>query len=115
MTSASLTLKELVPQIVRRLGVSERNFEVVSLIEREIQKISPKSSVAAYKNDKIYVEVESSAHLFELNMRRREILKSLSVHAELPCPELKLFLKGTVRASAADRLKNALKIPQERK
>ena len=110
-----LALKDLVPKIVQRLGISEKGYEAVSLLEREIQKFSPGSTVSAFKNNKVYVEVESSAHLFELNMRRREILKSLAAIPDFPVPELKLFLKGCARPSAADRLKDALKIKQERK
>ena len=113
-------LKDLVPQIIRRLGISERGFEVVTLVEREIQSVSPGSRVAAYKNNKIYAEVESPAHLFELSMRRREILKSLDAVPGMPKTELKLFLKGCARPSAADRLRSSInmtdeKIPNKRK
>ena len=102
------------PQIIGRLGISEQNYEVVSLVEREIQKYSPQARVAAYKNNKIYVEVESSVHLFELNFRRREILKVLNVIPGLFAPELKFFLKGSARPSAADRLKTSKQIAIER-
>ena len=107
-------LKDIVPQIIRRLGISEQGFEVITLVEREIQAVSPGSRVAAYKNDKIYAEVESPAHLFELNMRRREILKSLKAIPGLPETELRLFLKGTARPSAADRLRSRLDRPNEK-
>jgi len=113
-------LKELVPGIVQKLGVTQEGFEVVSLVESEIHKIAPRSGVAAYKNNKIYVEVESSTHLFELSMRRREILKSLQALPRTTPPEIKFFLKGFARPSAAERIKSSLKfsnekIPKERK
>ncbi|OGR89442.1 MAG: hypothetical protein A3A86_03285 [Elusimicrobia bacterium RIFCSPLOWO2_01_FULL_60_11] len=107
-------LNDLVPQIIRRLGISEQGFEVITLVEREIQAVSPGSRVAAYKNNKIIVEVESPAHLFELSMRRREILKSLKSIPGLPETELKLFIKGSARPSAADRLRSRLDMPNEK-
>ena len=102
------SLKDIVPQIVQKLGISSMGFEVLTLVEREIQAVSPGSRVAAYKNNKIYAEVESPAHLFELSMRRREILKTLDVVPGVPKTELKLFIKGSARPSAADRLRSSL-------
>ena len=107
-------LNDIVPQIIRRLGISEQGFEVLTLVEREIQAVSPGSRVAAYKNNKIYAEVESPAHLFELSMRRREILKSLQSIPGIPKTELKLFLKGCARPSASDRLRSQLNMPNEK-
>ena len=107
-------LKDLVPQMVKRIGISETGFEVITLIDREIQAFSPGSRVVAYKNNKIYAEVESPAHLFELSMRRREILKVLKAIPGIPETELKLFIKGCARPSAADRLKSSLGIPNEK-
>ncbi len=108
------SLSHFIPQLVTRLGVTERNYEVISLVEREIHKYAPKSTVSAYKNNKIYVEAESSTHLYELNFRRREILKILSVIPGMHETELKIFLKGCSKPSAEERLKSRKKITIER-
>ena len=97
-------LKEIVPVLVQSVGISEKNFAVASLIEHEVQKSAPRSTVAAYKNNIIYVEVESSVQLFELNLRRREILKVLEAIPGARAPEIRFFLKGLAKPSAADRL-----------
>ena len=97
--------REIVPGLVKKIGISDKSFQIMSLIEREIQKSSPGAQVVSYKNSKLYVEVDSSVQLFELNLKKREILKILSGIPGLVCPELRFFLKGTARPSAQDRLK----------
>ena len=103
---ATLALKEFVPGLIKKIGISDRSFQVMSLIENEIKKTSPEANVVAYKNSKIYVEVDSSVHLFELSLRKREILKILSAVPGLESTELKLFLKGAAKPSAQDRMKS---------
>ena len=98
-------LGEIVPGLVKKIGVSDKSFQIMSLIEREIQKSSPRAQVMSYKNNKLYVEVESSVQLFELNLKKREILKILSGIPSFVCPDLRFFLKGTARPTAKDRLK----------
>ena len=97
--------KEIVSGLVERIGITEQSFAVASLIENEIHKSAPTARIAGYKNNKIYVEVESSVQLYEFNLRRREILKILEAIPGAPVPELKFFLKGNARLSAAERIK----------
>ena len=107
--SAPQALKNIVPALVKKIGISDRSFQALSLIEREIQKCSPAANVMAYKNNKIYVEVDSSVHVYELNLRKREILKVLPNLPGLEGTEIKFFLKGTAKPSAQERLKNVHK------
>ena len=107
-------LKEILPGLVKRIGITTESFVVASLIESEIQKSAPAARIAAYKNNKIYVELESSVQLCELNLRRREILKILEAIPGAPVPELKFFLKGNARPSAADRMNPFQKTAIER-
>ena len=106
---ALLAFKEMVPGLVKKIGITERSFQVMSLIENEIQKTASAASVVACKNNKVYVEVASSVHLFELRLKAREILKVLSAVPGLESTELKFFLKGTAKPTAQDRLENACK------
>src|SRR5437879_1344595 len=103
----ALALKEIVPGLIKKIGISDRSFQVMSLIENEIQKGSPQACVVAYKHDKIYVEVDSSVHLYELNLKKREILKVLSGIPGLENSELRFFLRGTAKPSAQDRLSSS--------
>ncbi len=111
-------LKDFVPGLVKRIGVTDAGFQVVSLLEREIHKSSPQAQIVAFKNNKIFVEVDSSVQLYELNLRKREILKILGKPSGVELPELRFFLKGTAHPSAQDRLRASRKTwaqnPQER-
>src|SRR5438045_2008216 len=107
-------LKELVPGLIKKIGITDRSFQVMTLLEREIQKTSPGAVVVAYKNGKIYTEVESSVHLFELNLKKREFLKVLAGIPGLETTELRFFLRGNARPSAEERLRNSRKNFPER-
>ena len=105
-------LKDLVPGLVKKIGVTPDNFQVLSLIERGLSAAGGGARVVAFKNNKIYVEVDSSVHLYDFNLKKREILKSISgaFAKSLPGakPELKFFLKGTARPTREERLKAVL-------
>ena len=112
---AELTLlKNLVPGLVKKIGITDHSFQVMNLVEHELQKSAPGAAVVAYKNNKIYVELESPVQIFEFNLRKRELLKCLDFLGQAEKPELKFFLKGNAKPSAQDRLKNGRKNLSER-
>ena len=95
------------PGLLEKLSVTPRNYAVLSLVERELSAVGSATKIVGFRNNKIYVEVESSVHLNEYTFRKREILKALRsaipVHQELP--ELKFFIKGSARQTRQDMLK----------
>lgn len=107
-------LKELVPELVRSLGITEAGYQMLTLIEHEAQKIDPTAQVVASKNGKIFIEAESSVQVFELSLRRKEILKILDCLPEVGKPELFIRLKGTAQPTALDRRRSSGKFRAER-
>ena len=73
MNKGPLAIKEFIPQMIEKMGVTADNYVLLSLIERELHAIHPGIEIVAFKNNKIYVEVESSVVLYELNIRKREM------------------------------------------
>ena len=104
---SALSLKEAVSVAVRRIGVTPDNFSVLSLAEREIQSVNPSARLVGYRNGVIYVEVESSAELYEIGIHKSGILRRLRrllAYCRIEsCPELRFFLKGSARPGARKR------------
>ena len=101
---SQVLLKEVLPDLLDRIGVTSKNFALLSVVERELAQVSGNSRIVALKNNKIYVEVESSVHLHEFTFKRGEILKAIQdtfpsdfLHSP---PQIKFFLKGMARHPA---------------
>ena len=108
---ALTSIKDMVPGLVRKVGVTSENFALLSLVERELSSVSGGARIVAFKNNRVYVEVESSVHLFEFTSKRREILKGLGGmlrSSATPLPEIKFFLKGTARPTREEMLRKQI-------
>ena len=104
------SFREVLPGLLKSLSVTTGNFALLSLVERELAAVSPSARIVGFKDNRIYVEVESSVHLHELTFRRHEILKVLRdacpAEGPAPAPELKFFLRGTARLTRQERMKH---------
>lgn len=105
------SLKSLFPVILSNIGVTHENFSLVSLIEKEISVIARQAKVVGFKRNKVYVEVESSVEVSEIQFRKREIMETL--RQILPKKyflgeplEIKVFVKGIARPSSRDIVLN---------
>lgn len=96
---------EVLPGLLETIGVTSKNFAVASIAESELNQVSPSAKIVGFKQGKIYVEVDSSAELQELSLRKPEILKA--IHDAFPIDalrspvEIKFFLRGLARPAAA--------------
>ena len=109
---ALTSIKEIVPDLVKKVGITSENFALLSIVERELSSVSHGARIVAFKNNRIYVEVGSSVHLFEFNSKKGEILKCLRWmlrgHPSVPLPEIKFFLKGMARPTREERLRKEI-------
>jgi len=98
----------MVPGLISQIGVTSRNFTVLSFIERELNAVSPAAEIVAFKHNKVYVEVHSSVHLHELTLRKRDLLQNIKKQLpiqETESLEIRFFLRGMARLNAQERLK----------
>ena len=101
-------LGEIVPGLVNQIGVTSRNFTLLSFVERELAAVSPASEIVAFKNNKVYVEACSSVHLHELTLKKRALLQNIKKQLpirETESLEIRFFLKGMARLNAEERMK----------
>ena len=103
------SFKDILPKVLQKISVTPHNYALLSAVEKEVSSVSSGARIVGFKNNKIYIEVESSVHLHEFTFKRKEILKvvkaALPSHGSLNAePELKFFIKGTARASRQERL-----------
>ena len=107
------SLKSFLPGVLGEIGVTPKNFGLVSLVENELTALGGRAHVVGFKENTIYVEVDSSALLQECSLRKMEILKSISgsfpIDGIVSPPELKFFLRGLARVSARHRIGKARK------
>ena len=104
---ALASIKEIVPGLVRKIGVTGENFALLSVVERELSSVSSQAQIVAFKNNRIYVEVESSVHLYEFYSKKGEILQCVRgalKGTSVLLPEIKFFLKGTARPTREEKL-----------
>lgn len=97
------------PRILEKIGVTAQNYALTALVEKHLEQSPGEARIVGFKNNKIYIEVQSSAAMQELHFRKRDIQKTLQ--AVFPArepqglPEIKIFVKGMARLGAADRLR----------
>jgi hypothetical protein len=92
------SFKDVLPDLLKGLSVTPANFSLLAVVEKTLAGISPQAEVVGFKNNRIYVEVQSSVHLSEVSFRKGEILKAVrDAFPGQPLPELKFFLKGTAK------------------
>lgn len=99
---------QFLPKVLDHAGVTPKNFAVAALVERALTEISASARIVGFKNNKIFVEVESSVELQELTLKRGEIFKKLRdafpVDSLASAIEIKFFLKGMARPGAQERI-----------
>lgn len=95
------TTAELMPQVLKKIGVTPENFELASLLEQGLSQVSKSAKIVGFRKNRFYVEVESSAELHELYLRKKEILKTIQqLKSQEPFysePQIKFLLAGMVR------------------
>lgn len=95
-------IKQFFPEVLNRIGINPKNFSILSLVERELSCFNGKVQIVGYRNNAVYIEVDSSSHFHELLFKKKEIQKTLQgifpSNGDCPVPELKIFLKGTARS-----------------
>lgn len=102
---SSGSFKDIVPALLKGLSVTPANFSLLAVVEKTLAGISPDAKIVGFKNNRVYVEVESSVHLSEASFRKGEILKAVrAAFPGTPVPELKFFLKGTARPTREEWL-----------
>ncbi len=95
-------LKNYIPQVLDRIGINDHNFSFMSIIERNLPTVGKTAQLVGIKNNRIYIEIESSAEFQEARFKKRELLKSLA--QAFPGPETASFdirfsLKGTAMSA----------------
>ena len=99
-------LKDLLPNVIKKIGVHDQNWTLLTVVENELKNIAQGINIAGFKNNKLYIEVESSALLQELFYRKREILKK--IHSIFPNStesiDLKFFIKGTASPTRKEKI-----------
>lgn len=97
----------VVPRVLEKIGVTAQNFALTSLIEEQLSQISSTARIVGFKNNKIFIEVESPVELHELTFKKREILKMVQdafpKNSVQQMPEIKLFLRGMARPGIRER------------
>lgn len=94
------TTAELMPEVLKKIGVTTENFEFASLLEQGLSQVSKTAKIVGFRKNCFYVEVESSAELHELYLRKKEILKMMQSFKTQEkfwsVPEIKFLLSGMV-------------------
>lgn len=101
-------LGNFLPGVLSGVGINSKNYALAEVIERQILQIAPRARIVGFKNNKFYVEVESSVELQELNFRRGEVFKSLRdtfpIDGLQAMPEIKIFIRGLAHPGVQDRI-----------
>jgi hypothetical protein len=74
------TSNSLIELLKKQLGLNENVFAVMQIWEKELGPLAQAARIEAFKNGQLIVEVASSAHFQELNLRRRELIKQINQH-----------------------------------
>jgi len=87
--------KSIIDALKRELGLNEKMFAVLKIWEKELGPLAKNCEIAKIKKDEIFVEVASNAHLQELTMRRKELIRKINQHfgSEKVLRNIKIQLK----------------------
>ena len=101
-------VQPIITNLIQSLGLNSKRLSWVYVVEKYLSGFSQDAKVVGFKNNKIYIEVESSVLLQELSLRKREISKliqgSFPAEAKQEQPEIKIFIKGLARPSRKEIL-----------
>lgn len=98
-------ISNLFPRLLEEIGVTPRNFGLLTIVEKELEHVNFNAKIVGFSQNKFFVEVESSVELYELNLKKREILKAVrdvfpKDSLQSP-PEINFFLKGMAHPEQA--------------
>lgn len=74
------TSGELTNLLKRQLGLDEKTYAVLKIWEKEMGPQMKYARLSGVKKGTLMVEVDSSVHLQELVLRRRELIKKINQH-----------------------------------
>jgi hypothetical protein len=72
------TAHDILGALQRQLGLNEDMYTVLQVWEKELGPLAQQVTLAAIKKGDLIVEVASSAHLQEMTMRRRDLVRKLN-------------------------------------
>ena len=70
----------IVNEVKKLLGLNEETGAVFSIWEKELGRLAKSAVIAGIQKKTLLVEVESSAHFQELNLRRKELIRKINGH-----------------------------------
>lgn len=87
--------KEVIEELKRTLGLDERIQIIIKLWNKEIGSLAKYVDLVGIQNGKLLVEVTSSSHFQELNLKKRSIIKNINQYFgnEKIVKDIKLKLK----------------------
>ena len=86
---------EIVELLKQQLGLNEDILTVLKIWENELGPLAGHAKIAGFKKGQVFVDVSSSAHMQELIIRKKELMKKINQHfgAKKVIKDLKLKLK----------------------
>jgi predicted nucleic acid-binding Zn ribbon protein len=70
--------EEIIQALRRQLGLTDDLFVAAQIWEKELGALAPAARVVAIKKGVLIVEVASSAHFQELNLRKRSLVEKIN-------------------------------------
>jgi hypothetical protein len=87
---------EFMNVVKKQLGLDDETLAVIKIWEKELGALAKKAQLVGVKSGALMVEVEASAYLQEITLRRSEILHKINQHfgpnAKV-VKQIKVFLK----------------------
>jgi hypothetical protein len=111
--------KELVPGdrlvqgLLRRLGFDPQSYAIFEIWDRLLGRQAERVRATGLQDGRLVVEVDSSAHLHDITLRKRQLLRKLNEHfgTRTVVSDIILQLKG----APAPRPKGVFRRPADRK
>jgi len=86
---------EIVDLLKQQLGLNEDFLSVIKIWENELGPLARHAVIAGFKKGQVFIDVSSSAHMQELILRKKDLIKKINQHfgSTKIVKDLKLKLK----------------------
>lgn len=71
---------DILEKVKRQLGLDEKTHTVLMVWERELGAMAAGARIIGFKDGKVLAEADSNAHMQELVLRRKDIIKKINQH-----------------------------------
>ena len=109
------TIRDALPRVLGNLGANQEKLLAMDALEQELNGVAAPAKIIAFQGNCIYVEVDSSAQIQELDMHRPNFLSFMRRKLPEIGSQARLEIRFCLKGMARPRAQGALRRPAAKK